>query len=149
MIEARRTSHWASRYDIVADGERVASWRGSAWTSGGIVELAGRRYDVRGNLWGSTFGMVDESGTRMASADRVGSKSWTIEADGVTYRFRRVSPWRHEEELHAGGVRVGSVRRTSIWRSDAVADLPGLPLAVAVFAVAVVLTTWDSDAAAG
>ena len=113
MIEARRTSLWASRYDIVADGERVASWRGSAWTSGGTVELAGRRYDVRGNLWGSTFGWSTRAAPgwhrRTASAARAG-----LEADGVTYRFRRVSPWRHEEELHAGGVRVGSVRRTSI-----------------------------------
>lgn len=92
--------------------------------------------------------MVDEGGTRIASADRVGRRDWTIEADGVTYRFRRASPWRQEEELHADGIRVGSVRRTSIWRGDAVADLPGLPLAVAVFVVAVVLTTWDSDAAA-
>ena len=67
----------------------------------------------------------------------------------MTYRFRRASPWRQEEELHTAGVRVGSVRRTGIWSSDAVADLPGLPPAVAVFVVSVVLTKWDSDAAAG
>jgi hypothetical protein len=91
--------------------------------------------------------MVDESGTRIASADRVGRRSWTVEADGLTYRLRRVSPWR-QEEPHAAGLRVGSVRRASIWRGDAVADLPGLPLAVAVFVLAVVLTRWDSDAAA-
>ena len=55
--------------------------------------------------------------------------------------------WRQEEELRAEGRAVGSVRRTSIWRGDAVADLPGVPLPVEVFVLAVVLTTWDSAAA--
>ena len=36
-----------------------------------------------------------------------------------------------------------SIKRTSIWGGDAVADLPGLPPAVAIFAFAVVLTSWD------
>jgi hypothetical protein len=48
------------------------------------------------------------------------------------------------EELHLEGRRVGSVLKKSIWRGDAVADLPGLSLPVAVFVVAVVLTMWDS-----
>jgi hypothetical protein len=40
------------------------------------------------------------------------------------------------------------VRRPRLWRVDAVADLPWLPLDVGVFALAVVLATWDDDAAA-
>jgi hypothetical protein len=75
----------------------------------------------------------------------VGRKSWTVEADGRTYEFRRASWWRQEEELHSGGLPVGSVRRKSIWRGDAVADLPGLPLPVEVFVLAVVLTKWDAE----
>jgi hypothetical protein len=39
---------------------------------------------------------------------------------------------------------VGSVKRKSIWRGDAVADLPGLPPSVEVFVLAVVLTKWES-----
>jgi hypothetical protein len=148
MMEARKASIWRNRYDIVADGRRLATWDGSSWKSGGTVELDGRRYEVRANMWGSKYGMVDENGTRVASADRVGRKNWTVEADGRTYEFRRASPWRQEEELHSEGRRVGSVRRKSIWRGDAVADLPGLPLSVEVFVLAVVLTKWDSDAAA-
>jgi hypothetical protein len=88
------------------------------------------------------------NGTRIASADRVGRKNWTVEADGRTYEFRRASLWRQEEELHSEGPSVGSVRRKSIWRGDAVADFPGLPLSVQVFVLAVALTKWDSDAAA-
>ncbi len=137
-------SVWKSRYEIVIDGRRVAVWEGASWTTGGAVELDGRVYQVRSNVWGRTYGMVDDKGTLIASADRVGGKNWTIEADGTTYQFHRASLWRQEEELHAGGLRVGSVKRKSIWRSDAVADLPGLPVAVAVFVVSVVLAHWDS-----
>jgi hypothetical protein len=147
MIEARKASVWKNRYDIIADGRRLATWDGSSWKTGGTVELDGRRYEVRANLWGSKYGMADENGTRIASADRVGRKNWTVEADGRTYEFRRASVWRQEEELLSEGRRVGSVKRKSIWRSDAVADLPGLPLSIEVFVLAVVLTMWDSDAA--
>jgi len=56
--------------------------------------------------------------------------------------------WREEEELQVDGQRAGSVRRTSMWGGGAVAELPGLPQVVAVFAVAVVLTTWDLAASA-
>jgi hypothetical protein len=31
--------------------------------------------------------MVDEDGTRIASADRVGRKNWTVEAEGRTTNF--------------------------------------------------------------
>jgi hypothetical protein len=147
MIEARKTSVWKNRYDIIADGRRLATWEGSSWKSGGALELDGRHYEVRADMWGSKYGMVAEDGTRIASADRVGRKNWTVEADGRTYEFRRASMWRHDEELHSEGRRLGSVKRTSIWRGNAVADLPGLPLSVEVFVIAVVLTKWDSEAA--
>ena len=148
MIEARRASVWKRRYEFVTDERRLATFAGSAWTSGGSLEVGGRRYDVRCNLIGSRYEMRDEGGGRVASAQRVGRKDWTIEADGTTYQFHRTSPWRQEEELHVDGRRVGSVRRRSIWRGDAVSDLPGLPLAVEAFVLAVALTKWDSDAAA-
>jgi hypothetical protein len=147
MIEARKASVWKNRYDIMADGRRLATWDGSSWKAGGTVELDGRRYEVRANLWGSKYGMANEDGARIASADRVGRKKWTVEADGRTYEFRRASVWRSEEELYSGGRSVGTVRRKSIWRGDAVADLPGLPLPVQVFVLVVVLTNWDSNAA--
>ena len=146
-IEARKASVWKNRYDIMADGLRLATWDGSSWKAGGTVELDGRRYEVRANMWGSRYAMVNEEGTRIASADRVGHKKWTVEADGRTYEFRRASVWRSEEELLSEGRRVGSVTRKSIWRGDAVADLPNLPLPVQVFVLVVVLTKWDSDAA--
>jgi len=119
----------------------------SSWKVGGKIELDGRRFEVRANMGGTKYAMVDEAGTPIASADRVGRKNWTVEADGRPYQFRRVSVWRQEEELRSEGQGVGSVKRSSIWGGDAVADLPGLPRPVEVFVLAVVLTMWDLAAA--
>ena len=148
MIEARKASVWTRRYDFVTDEGELATWDGPLWTFGGSLELGGRRFAVRSNLLGSRYEMRDDAGARVASAQRVGRKDWTIEADGTTYRFHRTSPWRQEEELRVDGRRVGAVRRKSIWRADAVSDLPGLPVTVEAFVLAVVLSRWDADAAA-
>ena len=148
VITARKASIWTNLYDIAVDGLPLATWDESIWRSGGEVELDGKHYQVRANMWGTTYGMADQDGTLLASADRVGRKAWKVKADGRTYEFRRASAWRQEEELLVGGLRLGSVKRTSMWRGDAVADLPGLPLYVQVFVLAVVLATWDSSAAA-
>jgi hypothetical protein len=147
MLEARKVSVWSDRYAIRADGRQVAVWDGSLWTAGGRFELEGRRYRVRGNLWGSRYGMVDQDGVPVAVAKWVGRRRWTVEAAGRTYDFQRASLWREEQELRCDGRRLGSVKRTSIWRGDAVADLPGVPLPVQVFVLAVVLTMWDWSAA--
>jgi len=127
----------------VVDGRPLTSFDRSTWRTGGRFELDGRRYELRSNLWASTYALVADDGSPVATAKRVGRKEWTVEAGSTTHTFRRVSAWRHEEELHVGGQRVGSVRRTSVWGGDAVADLPGLPPVVAVFVLAVLLTSWD------
>jgi hypothetical protein len=146
MLEAKRASAWKRSYDIIADGRRLATWDPSSWKAGGKVELDGRRYEVRANMWGNKYGMADESGTPIASADRVGRKNWTVEAGGRIYEFRRASPWRYDQELHSEGRRVGSVKQISFWRGGAVSDLPTLPLPVEVFVLVVVLTMWDRAA---
>jgi hypothetical protein len=148
MIEAHKVSAWKGRYDIAADGRQVATWDKSAWTSGGTLEIDGRRHDVRADLWRGNWTMTDTTGAVVATATGVGRATWTVEAGRVTHEFRRGSWWRYEVHLLAAGAAVGSVRRPRLWHADAVADLPGLPLDVAVFALAVVLAKWDNDAAA-
>jgi hypothetical protein len=143
MLHARKPAFWRNRYEITADGQALATWDGSMWRNGGRFELDGRRYEVRGNMWGSRYGMAAEDGTPVAAADRVGRKRWKVEAAGRTYEFRRASMWRDEEDLLDGDRGVGWIRRTSVWRSDATANLPGLPLPVQVFVLVVVLTMWD------
>ena len=143
MIRASRTSAWSGSYELTDDGQPLATFERSVWRGGGWFVVDGARYEVSSNLWASTYTLLAADGAPLATAHRVGRTEWTVEAGGTTYRFRRRSMWREEEELQVAGQRAGSVRRTSMWGGGAVAELPGLPQVVAVFAVAVVLTTWD------
>lgn len=147
MLEANRVSLWRNRYTLTADGQPVAVWDGRSWRPGGTFDLAGRHYEVKANGWGTRFELIDAGGP-VATANRVGRKHWTVEAGGRTYTFERRSMWRSEEVLVEGGQPAGSIRRLSAWRSDAVADLPDLPLPLQVFVFVVVLTNWDAQAAA-
>jgi hypothetical protein len=148
MLHAKRTGLWRNSYEISLDGRPVTVWDGGTWRTGGTFELEGQRFEIRGNLWGSTYGMATEDGRRIASADRVGRKRWTVTADGRTYHFQRASIWRSDQELVFDGRPVGSIRRPSVWRNEAVAELPGLPLPVQLFVLVVVLTMWNAQAAA-
>src|SRR5262245_44523062 len=137
MLEARRISQWRSRYEIVAEGQPLAMGDGRIGRKGGTFDLAGHHYDVKSTVCGSRSEMIDEAGMIVATADRVGRKRWTVEASGRTYHFQRASWWRSEQLLVADGQPVGSVRRVSHWRGDAVANLPDLPLPLQVFVVVV------------
>mgnify|MGYP003504744627 CR=1 FL=1 len=149
MIEGWKVRLWDRRYDIVEDGRTVAIWERSLWGTGGTVQLDGRRFQVRTTLPGGESSMAEGTGRPVAVAHAVGRKNWAIESDGRTHHFRRSSPWRQEEQRHDGGGRpVGRIRRTSLWRGDAVADLPGLPRTVELYALALVLSRWESDSAA-
>jgi hypothetical protein len=149
MVHAKRTGFWRNRYELTADGQPLGTWQGRTWRTGGTFDLAGRRYEVGGNVWGTRYALTDESGALVASADRVGRKRWKVTTGGRTYQFQRASMWRSEEHLIANEQPMGTVRRTSVWRGDAVADLPGLPLPVQAFVLAVALTTWDAQASGG
>ncbi len=148
MIEARRRSAWRNDYEITDDGRPLAVFNGSPWRGGGALVVDGRRYEVRSSTWATSYSLADDEGGAIASAQRIGRKDWSIEADGVTHAFRRSSVWSLEQEHVVQGMPVGTIRRTSMWRRDAVGDLPLLPPLVAVFAITVVLTTWDVAAAA-
>ena len=148
MVTAKRISIWTSRYEVRAGDRPVTTWDAHVWRSGGDFVLDGRRYAVRSNAWGNRYTMTDDRGDVVAEADRVGRKHWTIESGGQTYRFQRASYFSGEQELHNAAGRVGSIRRTSAWRGDVAADLPGLPLALQIFAIGVVICLWDAQAAA-
>ena len=129
-------------------GREIAVWDSSVWKSGGEFELDGRRFQVRSNAWGTRYTMVDDTGTVVASADRVGRKQWTVAAAGQTYHFRRKSVWGNEQELVLGDTQVGSVRKTSFWRGDVAVELPGLASALQLFVLGVVIKMWDAQTAA-
>jgi hypothetical protein len=147
VITARRLRLWDGRYDLLEDERRVATWEGAHWSTGGRFTLDGRSFTVRADLPGDRATLTEGGGRRVATATGIGRKSWTIEAEGTTYHFSRRAPWLHEETLNDRGRRLGSVRRTNLWRGDATADLPGIPRVVEVFAIAVALTRWEAEAA--
>lgn len=147
-MEARKISAWRGSYRVTDGGREITTWDSSVWKSGGGFEVDGQRFQVRSNVWGNKYTMVDESGAVVGSADRVGRKRWTVEAGGQTYHFRRRSMWRSEEELLLGDTVVGSVRKTSVWGSDVAVELPGLPRAVQLFVFGVVVSMWEAQAAA-
>ena len=148
-MEARRRSAWRNDYEIAAEGRPLAAFTGSLWRGGGALVVEGRHhYEVRSSAWATAYSLAGDGGALVASAQRVARKDWSIDAAGVTYAFRRSSMWSLEQEHVVQGMPMGTIRRTSMWRGDAVADLPGLPPLVALFAVVVVLTTWDVAAAA-
>src|SRR3954471_15113532 len=148
MLTAEKPSLWRSRYDVGVDGRHITRWEPSWWRSGGTFELDGQRYEVRGNAARSRFELIASTGRPLASAQRVGRKRWTVQAGDRTYQFRRASIWRGDQELLLGDQAVGSIRRVSMWRSSAVAELPGMPEPIQVFVLGVVLAMWDAQAAA-
>jgi hypothetical protein len=147
-MEARKADSWGRRYTVTDGGRELTVWDSSFWRGGGAFELGGRRYEVRPNVWGSRYAMVDDAGTLLAKADRIGRRRWAVQAGEQTYHFRRRSLWGHEEELLLGDSPVGSVRQTSFWRGDVALDLPGLPQPLQVFVLGVVLSMWRQQAAA-
>jgi hypothetical protein len=149
MIRAERTTLWGRDHLITADGREVTTFSASWWTSGGRFALDGREYEVRTNLRGRRYGMTEAgSDVPVATADGVGRRHWTVDAGGRAHEFRRTSLWSSDQALVLDGREVGSVHRASAWRGGAVADLPGLDVAVQVFVVAVVLTMWARASAA-
>ncbi|MET7418938.1 hypothetical protein [Dactylosporangium sp. NPDC005555] len=148
MLIAKRTSVLRSRYTVTDNGRQVAAWEGAVWRSGGDLTVAGGSFQVRSNMWGNTFSMLDKAGGVVAAADRVGRKQWTVTAGGLTYEFRRASMWSQAQDLYAGGTKVGSVHKLSFWGNDVAVDLPGVPLPVQVFVLGVIVSMWQAQSAA-
>ena len=128
-VEAHKVSAWKGRYDIVADGRPVATWDKSAWTSGGTLEIDGRRHDLRANLWHGSWTMTDDAPAPSWRRPR-GWAAQTWIGRGRPGHLRvppRLRGGATRSTLLAAGPTVGSVRRPRLWRADAVADLPGPP----------------------
>lgn len=150
MLTAQQTSVWGRSYQIAMNGAAVTTFSPKRWGNGGQFSLDGSDYELRSNVWGHHYVLTDVGrNVAVATAEKVGHKNWTVESGGQTYRFQRVSIWKSDQALLADGRQVGVIKRTSVWRLNAQADLPGVPVPVQVFVLAVVLTMWRSQAAAG
>jgi hypothetical protein len=147
MLLAQRRGAFKHSYEITGDdGAPITTFHPSGWRSKGEFDLGGTGYSVRSSGWTQQRAeLVDRDGRQVATADRVGRKNWTISTDRGELAFRRASVWRADQVLELGGEPVGSIRRVGFWGSRAEADLPGLSLPLAVFALVVVLMLWERN----
>ena len=147
MLHARRGGAFKRTYEITDDtGKQVAVWNPRTWRQAGRVELAGGGYEVETSGWTNRRAtLIGADGAVLATADGVGRKRWVVQTPEATYEFERVSAWRADQALLHAGQRVGILRRTGFWGNRAEADLPGLPLPVALFAFAVTLLLWERN----
>ncbi|ROP27562.1 hypothetical protein EDD30_0239 [Couchioplanes caeruleus] len=141
---------WHSRYELTIDDQPIGVWRGRFYRLGGDLELQGHCYQVRSPSWFSDWCfMLDAHGTRLATASRGKGRRQIIEAQGQTYHL---SPnlLGTAHQVHVGSVWVGWVERASFWRRDlGAAELPGLPLTVQAFILAVVIDSWTKGVGGG
>jgi hypothetical protein len=142
LLTAKPASLWRGSYDISQDEAPLAHWAPWGWRYGGAFELDGERYEIRGNWTGARFQLLDPGGQVVAAAEGVGRKRWTVTVGDEVHHFRRTSFWRLDQELLRDDEAVGLIRQVNPWRGTATADLPGLPRAMQVFALCVVLTMW-------
>ena len=84
----------------------------------------------------------------MAAANRAGRKRWTVDAAGQTYQFQRASIFSGTQEMRNMAGPIGRVQRSSVWRGDVVAELPGMALPVQIFVLGVIITVRDTQGAA-
>ncbi|MET0190121.1 MAG: hypothetical protein ABW212_14045 [Pseudonocardia sediminis] len=148
MLRAEKDGAFSKTYRITIDGRDITTFESRWWTSGGSFSLDGHTYRIRANMWGGKYGMADENEAKVASAEKVGRKNWTVDSPEGLFRFRRASMWKADQVLVVDDREVGSIRRASMWKGGAVAELPGLSPALQVFVVAVVLTMWEQQTAA-
>lgn len=150
MLTAEQTGFWGRSYRIGVDGRPLTTFTPRQWSAGGRFSLDGQDYELRSNAWGGKYAMTTgtDGGSAIATAEKVGRKRWLVQADARTYQFQRVSLWRGDQALLTDGRQVGVIKRTSTWKANASAELPGLSLPVQVFVVAVVVTMWRTQAAA-
>lgn len=148
MLTATKTGAFARRYEILSDGQPVATWSQKFWRSGGDITLAGHTYRVDATTFTNKYRMYDSLGSEVATAEKAGRRNWTLTADGKPHRFRRRSFFGSTQDLMTGDSVVGSITKKGFWGNRVEADLPTLSLPAQIFVIGVMITTWDREAAA-
>ncbi len=138
-MHATRRGFFKYSYEITHKGSRVTDIadikkEGCDFTAGGHSFRIDRQRDKRFVLKGS--------GGDLAVAERKSGKQWTISSSGASFDLVQKSFWRSDWEVHAGGRKIGVVKRESGRKSKA--ELPGdMAKPLQVFAFYMVLTIWS------
>lgn len=103
MLQAKRVGAFSSSYAITLDGQPVTRWDKSMWRTGGSFTVQGQRYEVSGGFWGTSFTMIDQSGTTVATAANP-RPTQAVDSGGS---------WPAPGATSSGGVAGGG--RSTIW----------------------------------
>jgi hypothetical protein len=148
MLLAHQRGPMGPAHDLTLHGAPLTLLTTRLRDGNSDFEFAGHRYEVRTSFLSRRYDLVSNEWSH-AVADGIGRKRWTVAHAWGVHGLARAR-WGDNSSLQllAGDVQVGHVRRTSMWRLDAEAELSVLPPLVQVFTVAVVLSLWRKQAAA-
>jgi hypothetical protein len=129
-------------YAIKDESRKLTVWRPLHKGVDGSFTLDGVEYLV--DVGGTTHAELSVAGHGpVAVADGIGRTPWVVHGDGRTHVFERtLDAWWEQVLVDEYREPVGVVRRTGRHGRSAEAELPGMSAPVAVFAIAVALTTW-------
>lgn len=139
MLHAKRIRLPSQTYELTEDGRALTTFLLRGGRVGARFTLHGVEYRVRTHRFSGVHELLDAGGTVVATTDRV-RRSWHMTCAERVVPFRRTAAADREYTmLGQDGEPAGTIRRTGHVRTEATADLPGLELALQVFALVVVL----------
>lgn len=144
---ARRRGMPKPHYPIKDGRRKLTVWTPLHKGSDGSFTMDGIEYLV--DVGGTSHAELSVAGgDTVAVAEGIGRTPWVVRGDGRLHVFERtLDAWWDEVLLDEYREPVGVVRRTGRHGRSAEADLPGMSPPVAVFTIAVALTTWAELAA--
>lgn len=144
MLRARRRGFFRREYEITSDDTPVTTV-GSARREGCVFTLDGVEYRVERDTR-RRFVLHGPDG-RVAAADRVTGREWTVTAPTGNLKLIRPSLWRSGWEIHQRGSARGTIGHEGAFGRTFAADVPSdVPLPVSVFAFYVILVHFERAA---
>lgn len=146
MLRARRRGLFLRNYEIFSEGEQVTSLEGGRRESAEF-SLAGTEYRIEREDR-RRFRLVGPEG-RVAQAERQTGREWTVRARTGNLTLAKPSIWRSSWDIRQRGTTKGEIRHDGAFKRTYTAGIPAdVPLAVAVFALYVVLVIFERQQAA-
>lgn len=131
-------------YELESDGGPVTTVTG-ARREGCEFTLDGGAYRVERDSR-KRF-MLHGPGGRVATAERMTRREWAVRAESGNVKLVKPSMWRSGWEVHQRGSARGTIRHEGLFSRSVAAQLPSdVPMPVRVFALYVVLVTYEREA---
>lgn len=144
MLRARRRGFFRREYEITSDDTPVTTL-GGARREGCVFTLDGVEYRVERDT--RRRFVLHGPDRRVAAADRVTGREWTVTAPTGNLKLIRPSLFRSSWEIHQRGSARGTIGHEGMFGRAFAADVPAdVPLPVSVFAFYVILVHFERAA---